>query len=72
MALVPSVWGPAVATAVAAITPPAGTPISPAQIAAIWVAITTAHDTHISANAAVAGTVTSGAGTGGAVVGTVT
>lgn len=74
MALNPLVWGPAVATAVKAyvdanIEP--GTPITAPQISAIWTVITGAHDAHISANAQVSGTVTSGSGSGGNISGTV-
>lgn len=71
MALNPTVWGAAVASAVQAQGITAGTPITGAQLTAIWQAICGAHDTHITNNAAVSGTVTTGAGAGGSVTGTV-
>ena len=71
MALNPSTWGTAVASAIQGIGITAGTPITDAQLISVWQAICGAHDTHISANALVTGTVTSGSGSGGAVTGTV-
>ena len=70
MPMNPSTWGPTVAAAVKAVGVSAGTPITDAQLQAIWTAIVTAHDTHISGNAQV--TVTGVTPGSGSATGTVT
>lgn len=71
MAMNPTTWGAAVAAAVKALNIQAGTPITDAQLVTVWQTITSEHDSHISANAAVT---VPGVQTGGSTItnGTVT
>ena len=71
MALKPIPTGDAIAAAIKALAPPAGTPVSDALLKQIWETVCTNIDGDIQSNALVTGTVTSGSGSGGAVTGTV-
>lgn len=71
MALDANSMGQAIAAAVSSAAPPPGQAISPAQLEAMWIAISQAIIDEFVANGQVIGTVTSGAGAGGAVEGTI-
>jgi hypothetical protein len=71
MPLMPNPTGSAVAAYIQANKPTAGTPVTIAQLTALWQGIVAILDTDIATNALVAGTVTSGLGAGGTVEGTV-
>lgn len=65
-------WGTAVKNAIAALGITAGTEVTPTQLEQFWQAVKVQDVTHITGNSVVTGNVTSGAGSGGSVLGQVT
>jgi len=64
----PPAWGQAVADAISGMNIDNSAPITPQQLAQIWIMIKTEDHTQLTQNAQAMGVVTSGAGSGGGVL----